>query len=100
MASRPPAHPPFFRVRRGALAGAGWLAVALASLSACGQKGDLYLPEPQPQATHNQAATDPSENPVPAPVAPTASGESLDDIDTIPSADAIERPPPEFPQPP
>jgi predicted small lipoprotein YifL len=44
-----------FRIRRhGYLAGA--LLALIASLSACGQYGDLYLPEEQPQ--HKKAQPD------------------------------------------
>lgn len=48
------------------------LLVLMPWLIACGQKGDLYLP------------TD-------APLAPAASGESLDDLDPIPASMATDR---------
>ncbi|KAA6186560.1 hypothetical protein F2Q65_04070 [Thiohalocapsa marina] len=51
---------------------------------ACGQKGDLYLPErpPATQADASQSRTGQADTPVPA---PDASGDALEALDDVPS---------------
>lgn len=51
------------------------LLVLIPFLAACGQKGDLYLPDPSPSPPAPRSE----------PPAPNSSGESLQDLDTIPS---------------
>ncbi|WPL13001.1 putative small periplasmic lipoprotein [Thiorhodovibrio litoralis] len=60
------------------------------SLAACGQKGDLYLPDPKPAkpgaAVTDGQSSDQAQQSQLDPVGPTESGESLQDIDTIEDA--------------
>lgn len=78
MTPSPPAHryPSLIIASAGALARAGLLLMLLSMLAACGQKGDLYLPDPKPEQARNQ-------QPTPEPVPPSASGEGLEDIDSL-----------------
>ncbi len=79
MTIRPPASidhsPP--TTGTGGFARAGLMLVLAGLLSACGQKGDLYLATPEPTAAQ------------PAPLAPTDSGERLQDLDISAAPGAI-----------